>query len=330
MKKVLFGAAFAVMLGASGAQAQYPEKDIQGVIHFAAGGGTDGYARSMQPFLEDALGRSVIMTNRTGANGILGMQYVLSQPADGYTILFAAETPQTYRVLGLSNSDFSDFIPVNVSVRSMSMITVPADSPYQTFADLLEDAQAKPGELRMGYLGPGSPGHVIDTMINTAVEFDVISVPFDGDGTGMPAMLGGAVDFMPVGLGAGMDLVRAGRLRALAVVNDEEIAQLPGVPPITDYLPDLSKYLPWGAFYGAYVHKDTPQEAVDVLVDAFHEAVAEPQFMDLMERLGNIEVDASGEEAREFVDNWRSVTSWLLWDAGAAQVDPEELGIERP
>lgn len=330
MKKVLIGAAVAVLLGASGAQAQFPEKDIQGVIHFAAGGGTDGYARSIQPFAEEALGRSIIMTNRTGANGVLGMQYVLSQPADGYTVLFAAEPPGTYRVLGLSDSDFSDFEPINVSVRSMSMITVPADSPFETFQDLLDEAQARPGELLMGYLGPGSPGHVIDTMIQTATDFDVVSVPFDGDGTGMPAMLGGAVDFMPVGLGAGFDLVRAGRLRVLAVVNDEEIPQLPGVPPITDFLPELNTYLPWGAFYGAYVHKDTPDDVIEVLVEAFHEAAENPEFLELMERRGNVGVNASGDEARAFVDNWRSVTSWLLWDAGAAEVDPEELGIERP
>lgn len=330
MKFVLMSSLLAAVLAAPAFADDYPTQDIQGVIQFAAGGGTDIYSRSIQPHAEKALGRSIIMTNRTGANGVIGMQYVFGQPADGYTLLFGAETPQTYRVLDMADKDYMDMAPINVSAYGVSVIAVNADSPITSMQELLDAAKANPGKLKMGYLGPGSPGHVVQAMIKTAAEFAVTPVPYDGDGTSMPALMGGAVDFIPAGLGATFDLIKSGRLRALAVINDQPIPQLPEVPAITEALPELKKFLPWGSFYGVYVRQEVPEDAKATLVQAFAKATQEPEFRELMERRGNIVLSLSGQEASDFLTRWRATTAWLLFDTGAATKSPEALGIVRP
>lgn len=322
-------ATIAMLPGAAFAE-DYPAKDLQGIVQFSAGGGTDTYARSLQPYLEDELGKSIIMTNRTGANGSIGMQYVGQQAADGYTLLFASEAPSSYKVLGLADTDLTDFVPVNITNRGVTVIVVSANSELKTFQDLLDKAKAEPGQLKMGFLGAGSPGHIVGTMIGSATDFQVNAVPYEGDGAAMPALLGGHLDFMPLGLSSAQDMIKAGRMRALTVINDTAIEQLPGVPPVTDTLPELAKYLPWGTFYGVYVAKGTPQAVVDKLVAAAHSAADNTEFKKLMASRDSIEMNLAGEEAETFLAKTRSVTSWLLADADAVQKDPAEFDIPRP
>ena len=105
---------------------------------------------------------------------------------------------------------------------------------------------------------------------------------------------------------------------------------LPGVPPITADYPEFGRYLPWGPFYGIFVKRDVPDEAKTKLVAAFKEGAQTPEFQQLMTDSGNVMMNISGDEADEFLKKWQSVTSWLLQDAGAAKVSPEEFGIPRP
>jgi tripartite-type tricarboxylate transporter receptor subunit TctC len=331
MKIAVFSTVAALALFAGPALAQdYPDHEIQGVIQWGAGGATDTVSRAMQPLAEEKLGEKIVMTNRTGGTGVIGMRYVQSRPDDGYTLLFGAENPQIYKVLGLADSDYADFYPVNIPARGVVVVTVPADSEFETMQDLLTFAQEQPGELRMGSAGHGSLTSVVEAMIKSATEFETTSVPFDGEGPGLTAMLGNAVDFMPAGLSAAKPLIESGRARALAVINAEPIEQLPDVPPITDTLPDVEKFLPWGPFYGVFVSDEAPEEAKTVLTEAFSEAVQSEAFVDMMQNRGNIMMNLSGEEARAFLTDWQSTTAWLLDDAGVTEASPEEFGIPRP
>lgn len=308
----------------------YPAREITGIIQWGAGGATDTVSRALQHDAEQALGGRMVMTNRSGGSGAIGMRFAQAQRADGYTLLFGAENPQLYKVLGLADADYGDFFPVNLPGRGVVVLAVPADSPIQDMQGLLDAARANPGKLRMGSMGPGSLSHVTETMVKTTGDFQVTSVPFDGEGPGLTAMMGGAVDFIPASLSVAKPMLDAGRIRAIAVVNAEEISQLPGIPPITDTLPDLARFLPWGPFYGVFVAKDAPQDAREKLVAAFHTAAQSPDFVALMENRGNVMMNVSGDEARAFLDNWQSVTSWLLYEAGATKHSPEDFGIPRP
>lgn len=312
-------------------QAQnYPDREVTGIIQWGAGGATDTVSRALQPAAEEVLGQSLVMSNRSGGTGVIGFRFAQSRPNDGYTLLFGAENPQIYKVLGLADSDYGDLFPVNIPARGVVVIAVPADSPWQSMQDLLDAAKADPGALRMGGTGPGGLTSVVETMIKSAAPFDLISVPFDGEGPGLTAMLGGALDLMPAGLSAAKPLIDAGRIRALAVVNAEPLDQLPGVPPITETLPELERFLPWGPFYGVFVSNEAPDEAKAKLVEAFEAAAGSEDFRQLMETRGNLMMNVSGDEARAFLNNWQSVTSWLLDDAGVAKVSPAEFGIPRP
>ncbi len=330
MKQLLTGLIGATLLAAAPAAAEFPTRDLQGVIQWGAGGATDTVARALQPFVEEELGRRILMTNRTGGAGAIAVRYVQSQAADGYTLLVGAENPQIYKVLGIADVDYGDFHAVNIPARGVVVISTPTDAPWHSFEELLAEVQANPGSLRMGGTGTGGLVHVTEAMIRSVTEFDVITVPYDGEGPGLTAMLGGAVDFMPTGLSAAYELIRAGRARPLAVLNTEAIPQLPDTAPITDTLPDLAQFLPWGPFYGFFVPRGTPPEAVATLESAFAAAVTSERFTQMMLDRGNVVMNVAGDEAAEFLARWQSVTSWLLHDTDAAEASPETFGIPRP
>ena len=144
--------------------------------------------------------------------------------------------------------------------------------------------------------------------------------------------MGGHVDYTAVTVSACAEQIRAGEVKALAVMYDAPLTAegLTEIPVITDVYPDYDKYMPWGPFYGAFVKADTPQEVVDYLTEQFDMVMQKPEIDEMLKNLGTIPVNLTGADAREFVDKYRSTTSWLLYEAGAAQKSPDEFGIEKP
>jgi tripartite-type tricarboxylate transporter receptor subunit TctC len=310
--------------------ADFPSTDLQGVIMWGAGVATDNVARAITPNVEPLLGKSIVLINKAGGTGAISTQYVYSRPSDGYTLLYGAENPELHRVLELSQLDYKDFYPVNILARGVGVIVVNNDTPWKTFKELVDDAKKRPGEIKMGSTGPGGLPYTIGSMIRSVTGFDVIPVPFDGEGPGVTALMGGHVDMMPAGLTAVREHIRAGRVRALAVVSDTPIPGLEELPLITQDFPQFKKYLPWGPFYGVWVKRDVPDDAKKILVDAFHEGAATPKFQSFIADFGAVMMNISGDEADKFLQHWQSVTCWLLQDAGATKVSPEALGIPKP
>jgi tripartite-type tricarboxylate transporter receptor subunit TctC len=321
-------AAFCLVGGPASAQG-FPEREITGIIMWGAGGATDIVARAITPQAEKALGRSIVLQNRAGGAGAISTTYVNSQPSDGHTILYGAENPQIHKVMGLGQLDYKDFYPVNITARGIAVIVANNNAPWTSLKALVEDAQKRPGVIKMGSTGPGGLPHVIGAMLNNVAKYRVTSIPFDGEGPGLTALQGGHVDFMPVGLGAAAEHIKAGRVKVLAVVNSDPVPSLPDVPPITRDFPEFARFLPWGPFYGVFVKRDVPEAAKARLVDAFKQAGANQQFRDLMVDRGNVMMNISGNEADEFLAKWQSVTSWTLHEAGATKRSPEEFQIPR-
>jgi len=232
--------------------------------------------------------------------------------------------------MGVADLDYNSFYPINILGRGVAVIAVTAESKYQTMQELLDDIKSRPGEVLMGSTGPGGLPSTVGAIIGNSTDFDVTPIPFDGEGPGLTAMLGGEVDFMPSGISAAAEQIKAGKMRALAVVNTEPVDTLPDVPAITDTLPDMGKYLPWGPFYGVFVKADTPDDVKKIMVDAFNTAAQSEAFVTVMKNSGNVIMNISGDEAAEFVKKWQQVTAWVLQDTGAAKVSPDTLGIERP
>lgn len=328
--KIWNAALVALSVMATPVLAEYPEREVLGVVMWGAGGATDTVARAVNPAAEAALGKPIVVLNKSGGAGAISTAFVNAAPADGYTFLYGAENPQLHGVMGVSDIDYGDMYPINILGRGVAVVVVPADSKYQTLSELLDDIAANPGSVKMGSTGPGGLPSTIGALIANATDFNVTAIPFDGEGPGLTAMLGGEVDFMPSGISAAAEQIKAGNMRALAVVNPEPVDTLPDVPAITETLPDMERFLPWGPFYGVFVRAEVPDDVKAKLTEVFTTAATDATFLELMANRGNVVMNMSGQEAIDFLAKWQQVTTWALQDTGAAKVSPEELGIPRP
>lgn len=330
MRNIVCGAIVALGLAAAPAMAEYPERDIQGIIQWGAGGSTDTVSRSVTPHAEDILGAKVILQNVTGGVGAIGLNQAERADADGYTLLFGAENPLLYKVMGLGQKDYSDFVPINIIARGIPILVARPDAPFDTFPEMVEYITANPGEIRFGSTGPGGLPSVVTAMINEKTPLDVTAVPYDGDGPALTALQGGAIDVMPAVLGAALEPVRAGNLKAIAIFDTEGVEQLPDTPAITDTNPEFAEILPWGPFFGIFVKAGTPDDVVAKLTDAYGQATQNPDFLSMMDGRGFHMLSLTGTEAQDFLDTWQSQTAWILWDSEIAKNSPEDFDIPRP
>ena len=331
MKRILAGAFGALALVATAAVADYPEKEIQGIIQWGAGGSTDTVMRSVTPHAEEALGGTVVMQNMTGAVGAIALNHVAGSAADGYTLLMGAENPMLYKVMGLGDKDYNEFVPISILARGTPILVAHPDAPFNDYAEMIAYVKENPGEVRFGSTGPGGLPSVVTAMINAVEgELDVIAVPYDGDGPALTGLQGGAIDVMPAVLGVAIEGIRAGNMKPLAVMDVTSNEKLPDTPVVTRFNDAYNTYLPWGPFFGVFVPKGTPEDVVAKLSDAYATGVQHPDFVQLMDDRGFALMGISGDEANEFLSRWQQNTTWLLHDAGATKASPEEFGIPRP
>jgi tripartite-type tricarboxylate transporter receptor subunit TctC len=310
--------------------ADYPTKDIMGVIQWGAGGATDNVARALTPYVEKALGKQIVLQNKTGATGAVGMQWVANQPADGYTLLYGAENPTLYKVLDISQVDYDAFYPVMLFARNVGVVVVNVDSPWKTLGDLFAAAKKEPGQIKMGSTGPGGLPHVASSMMKATSGVTFNQIVFQGEGPLTTAILGGHVQWSTFGMAACREHLRAGRMRALALVSEVPVAGMDNVPLITATSAEYKKYLPWGPFYGVFVKKETPDAVKKILVDAFKKGTTDPKAQEFIKNFGSVYMGISGAEAEQFLKKWQSVTTWLLQDAGATKFSPDKFGIPKP
>ncbi|RJK98909.1 tripartite tricarboxylate transporter substrate binding protein [Paracoccus aestuarii] len=330
MRHTLGGIIAALAISATPALADFPEREIQGIIQWGAGGSTDVVSRAVAPHAEAVLGQRIIMQNVTGGVGAIGLNQAERAAADGHTLLFGAENPLLYKVMGLGQKDYSDFVPINILARGIPIIVTRPDAPFDTFPELIAYIEENPGELRFGSTGPGGLPSVVTAMINDKTPIDVTAVPYDGDGPALTALQGGAVDVMPAVLGAAIEAIRAGNLKPIAIFDTERVEQLPDTPAITETNPEFAELLPWGPFFGIFAKAGTPDDVVETLTDAFQTGAANEDFLSLMDGRGFRMLSLSGDEAQSFLDDWQRQTAWILWDAEIARNSPEDFGIERP
>ncbi|PLW77521.1 Bug family tripartite tricarboxylate transporter substrate binding protein [Cohaesibacter celericrescens] len=332
MKKFMIGAISALVLTASGAMADdYPSKEIQGIIQWGAGGSTDTVMRSITPHAEKILGGTVVMQNKTGAVGAIALNYVADSKADGYTLLMGAENPMLYKIMGLGDKDYSEFVPVSILARGTPILVAGKDAPFDDYAGMLAYIESNPGELKIGATGPGGLPSVITAMMNTVEgKLDMIAVPYDGDGPAITALQGGAIDVMPAVLGVAIEGIRAGTIKPLAVFDVVKNEKLPDTPLVTSFNDGYNAYLPWGPFFGVFTPKGTPDDVVAKLGTAYAEAGKNADFVKLMDNRGFTLMGISGDEAQSFLTKWQRGTAWLLQDAGLTKASPEKFGIEKP
>lgn len=312
------------------AQKTYPTKAIEAIVPWGAGGVTDTIARNFVAPFEKDLGVPIVITNKAGASGAIGSQFVLTKPADGYTILFSAETLGTMKVLGMADIDFRDFEPIILISGFIPTVTVSANAPWNTVQELIEDAKKRPGKIIAGYAGPGSTGHISSLLFSKQSGAKLNIVPFGSGAEVSAAILGGHVDVVMNPLGDNIENYKAGKLKLLATFTNEPVKQVPLVPALGKAVPEFQEVLPWGPMISILVKKGTPEEVKEKLKKAAIVAVNDEKWIAFLDRYCANPLNLLEGDFWKFVDSWISNTTWILYDAGVAKKSPAEFGIPRP
>jgi tripartite-type tricarboxylate transporter receptor subunit TctC len=321
----------ALLSAATSVFAAYPEKNIQGYIMWGAGGALDNVSRAATPTASEYLGKTIVMQNRTGATGAIATTAVANLPADGYSVLFGAENPNLYKVTDISQIDYDQFDPVVLLMANVGVVIVPKDSPYKSYKDLIEAASGETKTLKMGSTGPGGLPYVASNMIQKIHGVKFNFVQFDGEGPVITALMGGHIDVAAVGLIAAASHINGGNALGLAVISEERIGGVKDVPTVKEAYPGLyDPYLPWGAFFGVFLKKGAPKEALDKLQEAYLKACDDPKFTEFAQTMGGVRLGLTGDAARKYIERNKSVSAWLLYDAGGAKFSPEQFNIPRP
>lgn len=309
----------------------YPSQPINGIIAWGAGGGTDQVSRTLTPGAEKVLGKTIVMANKAGATGAIATQYVMDQKPDGYTLLFNAENPQIYPILGLSKLTYEDFEPIIISVSGANVIVVPKDSPYNTFADLINDVKANPGKVTLGISGVGGQPYVTAAILKKMEGVNFNQVAYDGDGPLTTAILGKQIEVTGLAIGAASQYIKNGDVKALAIMSNKPNPALPDVPCITQIDPKYNSIMKAsGFFYGIFVKKGTPEPVMNKLTEAFKVGYDDPKFQEYVKKNGLTPLGLTGNEAKQFMKEWQSIVAWLINDAGGAKESPEKYNIPKP
>ncbi|HEV7801563.1 MAG TPA: tripartite tricarboxylate transporter substrate binding protein, partial [Burkholderiales bacterium] len=302
---LLLAAGFAA--GGAWAQSGYPSKPIKLIVGFPPGGGSDALARLIAAALTEKFGQQVVVDNKPGANTIVGTQYVQSQPADGYTLLFVSASfainPSLYK---LTYDIEKDFTPVAIVAIVPLLLITNNGVPAKTVRDLVAMAKAQPGKLTFASFGAGSAGHLAGEMLLSMTDTDMIHVPYTGSAPAITDVMGGRVTMMLPGIGSAINLAKDGKVKALGVSTAKRVSGAPDVPTMAESGVPGYDVATWESVQAP---AGTPPEVVAKLNIAIREAVANNDLRQKMIGLG-FEPDAmkSPAQSAQFVrsekDKW--------------------------
>ena len=306
----------------------YPNESIDLIVPWSSGGITDTTARSFAPHFEKHLGKSVTIINRPGASGAVGTEAAYRRKADGYTVLLSAETPAAFQVMGMSELSFEDFKPIMMLVAAERVLVVPENSPYDNINELIKAIKNNPGELKMSYSGPGASGHILGLLLEKA-NLDLKKIPAGGGHEAMIETISGRVDFTLANLSTVLDYIKKGDLKVLAVLDDEPSNKL-DAPPLTKALPELKPYLPLDFPNCLLVKKGTPEKRVEILKKAAQKAASEEKWIEFTDENYYKRMDyLTGKEVSNYWQEWKSLVTWMLHEAGVTEYSPEKFDIPR-
>lgn len=255
----------------------FPLKPVTIVVPYNPGGASDITTRVIAKGMQDKLGVPVVVVNKAGGSGAVGLEYARSSKKDGYTLAYLPVESTMVKALGFTDIQPSDFVYLGRVMTLPAAITVKADSPWKTVEELVAYATKNPGKVSVGNSGTGSIWHVASASLadKTGAKFN--NVPFDGAAPAVAAILGGHINAVAVSVAEVLPNVKAGSLRVLAVMSDERSPMLPDVPTLKERKIDV-EIVAWGGFG---VPTGTPPEVVSVLEAAVKSAFETKAFKDL-------------------------------------------------
>lgn len=331
MGKIIAAALVATGVTSSAVAQDYPFRDITTAVVWGAGGGTDSINRMIMAEMEKHLPVSINVINQTGGvAGSNGMVYVMNQPDDGYTLVGLSESNVTAAVQGGWDQRFDFWYPFIVG-GSPDLISVPANSPYDTLEQLVDAAKAAPGTIPAAASGAGSIHHLNLLAIQSGADAEFLFVPYGGSAPGQEAAIAGEVALVVTSLAEQAALIEGGQLKPLAMLTPED-AEIAGqtVPSAFGIYDGLDKYLPLKQAIGFAVHNSASDDVKATLGAAFETAIASDVVAEWASA-NNYDVGGQyGQEAQAIFSTLEANFAYTLQELGAATVDPMSLGIEKP
>jgi len=280
------------------AQDSFPSKPITMIVPFPPGGVADITGRPLAAIMEKTLKQPVVVVNRTGAGGALGMSQVAKSAPDGYTILMGLSSisifPVSDRINGRQPAyEMKDFAPIALVSSDPTVLVVRAESTYRTLKDFVDAAKANPGKINYSSSGVYGTLHVAMEIFANAAGIKLFHVPYQGGGPAVTALLGGQVEALASGPAAAIGQIKGGKMRALAAWSDKRLALMPDLPTFRELGYDAEFYI-WA---GVFAPRGTPEPVLARLRDGLRTAVADPEFKGAMD---NIETPIAFKQGEDF------------------------------
>jgi len=311
------------------AQAWKPTRPITVIVPWPAGGASDTTGRMIAGQMEQTLGQRMVIVNTPGGAGAIGTKEVWDRPHDGYTLTANATAGfVSYAVLGRmeqTHRDWTYFLPM----YTPNVIAVKPDSPYKTVEDLIAAMKSRPGAFTVATAGVGSSGYYFMEQFKVAAGVTYRHVPYAGGAPAVVAVASGEAEMVPQLSIEVAELLRSGKLRALAVSTNEPLT-IEGygtIPSVTKAVPKFEDY---GSYFGLMAPRDLPKNVLAAYEDAFQKAAALKAVKDYATTKGGIAIAISGEKADELVERLARKEAWIMHEAGQAVKNPADLKIQKP
>lgn len=299
-RHILTGLALGLTLLAGASAQNYPQRPVQLIVPVSAGGGTDVMARTVGQKVGELLGQSIVVENKTGAGGNIGVEYVAKAKADGYTLLFSPSTIATnvavYRKLPYDL--LKDFQTVALVGQTDVALVVSSKVAAGSVKDFVEMARSKPGALNYGSAGMGSSQHLTAEYFNQLAGTSSNHIPYKGQSQAMNDLVGGQLDYMFSPLQNALPFIKQGRIRVLAVAAKQRHRDLPQTPTLIESGYPGAEVSNWFALYAP---AGTPPAVVKRLHGAYTQVLKQPEMKAKLEGMGFDFVFVNPDQATDFM-----------------------------
>jgi tripartite-type tricarboxylate transporter receptor subunit TctC len=312
VRKILFAVVAALLSSAAFAQS-YPSKPIRIIVAYPPGGGTDVLARLVGKYLNDSLKQSVVIENRAGANGGIGLDFVAKSPPDGYTLLAIAAGP-------LNDDNLKLFSAVTLFAAPAYTLVVNPAVNVNSVKELVALAKAQPGKLAYGSTGGGAASHLSAELFKAMAGIDMLHVPYKGVGNAVTDLLGGQVQVMVAPTQSVMGHVKSGKLRALAVTGAKRSPSAPEIPTMAEAGVPGYESVGW---FGLMAPAGTPREIVLTLNREINRILQLPDVKARLLELGAEPASTTPQQFLEFIFSDNAKWAKLIKERGIVVEKPQ-------
>ncbi|ENN7017577.1 tripartite tricarboxylate transporter substrate binding protein [Enterobacter ludwigii] len=274
-------AASSLLLANPTQAADYPTRQIELIVPFAAGGGTDLVARAFAEASKPHFPVGVGVINKPGGGGAIGFSELAASRPNGYKLAMGTAELTILPSLGMVKFKTEDFTPLGLFNMEPSAVTVKVDAPWNTLEEFLAWAKEHPGQVRVGNSGTGAIWHLAAASLEDKTGVTFNHIPFDGATPAVTALLGGHIEAVTVSTAEVLNQVEDGKLKTLAVMGEQRDANMPDVPTLQEKNIDLSI----GAWRGLVISSKTSQNAIDFLTTAIAATAQEPSFKEALAKM---------------------------------------------